>query len=237
MPPGLVTHDEMIRKGLTMRFSVYLRTGRFLALAAIVLVAAGVGETATRRAPPQPPAAAAPGSSAASEFTADDTAALREAETLLEQVVLDAVESDETRADAATVLQRVHELLNDWNRPGLLDWYLDALASCRKGRVVGQLVRGGQAACKAGAYHLGGVREFWRKMDEMAAERGEELGADVLRLRKVFDADAAKLEKSIRGPAVKPLVLAPRRFVVSTLLKPIAEPKPPASPKSAKAAK
>ena len=226
----------MIRKGLTMRLRACLRMGRFLALAAIVLVAAGVGETATRRAP-QPPAAASPGSSAASEFTADDAAALREAEPLLEQVVLDAVESDETRADAAVVLQRVHEMLNDWNRPGLLDWYLDALASCRKGRLLGQLVKGGQAAGKAGAYHLGGVREFWRKMDEMAAQRGDDLGAEVPRLRKSFDADAAKLEKPVRGPAVKPLVLIPRRFNVSTLLKPIAEPKTPAAPRPAKPAK
>jgi len=178
---------------------------------------------------PAAASAAAPGpASGLTDLSAEDAAVLREVRDLLEPIAADPAEAEETRHLALAALDRLHEALGDWGRPGLLDWYFGLLTTTRPGRLTEALLRSGQMASRGGQYHLGGVREFWARIDALAEEQGVELTRRGESQRKTFFAKCQQFEKPRRlAASFKPLVLAVRRVNLSSQLKPYVEPKPP----------
>jgi hypothetical protein len=230
-----------------MKFS-NLTARLLLAVALATVIAAAEGLLPGASAPPAPAASAAappaPATSAAVaaspagrdgglvDLSADEVAALREAAALFEPLVADEHESEETRIQALAALDRVHEALNDWGRPGLVDWYLSLIRSTNSSHMIEVFLKSGQSAAKAGQYHLGGVHEFWRRIDEVAAERGQDFQARSDRSRKVFELHTKTLDRSRSlTVSLKPVVVSAKRFNMAGLLKPIAEPKPEPPPK------
>ena len=206
---------------------VLLAASVMVAVAALAVGWAGAGET--------PPAAApgetAPGAALAG-LSPEDIQVLRQTRGFLETLVADDNENEEMRAVCLAALNRVHEALNDWGRPGLEDWYLGLLVRTRSGRLQGLLLAGGQLAAQGGRYHLGGVREFWRKVDAKVADQGKELSSQAERMRRDFLNRAATFDKPPRiVPNVKPLALQARRLNMGSQVKPYPEPKPEKPPK------
>jgi hypothetical protein len=176
---------------------------------------------------PIAPASDVPPAAALADLTADDVAALRDAAAVLEELGADAMEQEDVRVQSLAALQRVHEALGDWSRPGLVEWYLGQIEKAEGGRLQAELIKGGIAAAKGGQFHLGGVHEFWRKVDAVAEARGKEPGPETERLRKSFGNVIANFEKrSHQPPSLRPLTLTVRKYNMAALLKPIEEPKP-----------
>jgi hypothetical protein len=172
------------------------------------------------------------------DLSADEVAALHEAAAFFKPLVADEHESEETRIQALAALDRVHEALNDWGRPGLVDWYLGLVRNTNSGHMIEVFLKSGQSAARAGQCHLGGVHEFWRRIDEMAAERGNDFQARADRVRKAFDGLTKSLDRSRSlTVSLKPVVVSVKRFNMAGLLKPIAEPKPEPPPKKEAPAK
>jgi hypothetical protein len=104
-----------------------------------------------------------------------------------------------------------------------------------RGRFAETLLRSAQIAARGGQYHLGGVREFWTKMDAMASDQQVDVVA-VERSHKSFETRMASFEKARHGSlaGLKPLSLTVKRYNLASQLRPIAEPKPEPPPKPAK---
>lgn len=204
---------------------------------ALVLAAGGAARGAEAAAPvpaakPAVVDAAKDGDGGLAGLSAEEVAALRETRAMLEALAADPDESEEMRYVALEALTRIHEALNDWGRPGLAPWYLDLLATTTSGRMVSELLKGGQAAARGGQYHLGGVHEFWARVDEIVDEEGKELPRQAESARKAFLARIKEYEKQRRVPSgIKPLTLPVKRVNLTALPKPYEEPKPPAKPK------
>lgn len=175
----------------------------------------------------------ADGKGGLAELSPQEATMLRQTRTVLDEMAADDRESEEVRAGAVADLEHVHEALNDWARPDLVDWYQRLLAKAVTPRLQYELVKGAEAAAKAGQYHLGGVRAFWASADAKAKERGKDLGYSLLRARKGFELVCAKLEKSRPAPlAVRPLAIPERKSNLAAILKPIDETKAaPVAPK------
>ena len=208
---------------------------RRLLLAASVTVAVAALAVGWAGAAETPPAAApgetAPGAALAG-LSPEDIQVLRQTRDFLETLVADDNENEEMRAVCLAALNRVHEALNDWGRPGLEDWYLGLLVRTRSGRLQGLLLAGGQLAAQGGRYHLGGVREFWRKVDANVADQGKELNSQAERMHRDFLNRAATFDKPPRiVPNVKPMALQAPRLNVGSQVKPYPEPKPEKPPK------
>jgi len=200
----------------------FARNRRWRGAWALGLVVIGLGALPALPAPSAAPAA----QQNLSDLSAEDAAAIREAMALIEPIAMDPAEGDETRTRAVEALERLHEALGDWNKPGLLDWHVGLLCQAR-GRFAEVLLKSAQIAARSGQYHLGGVREFWTKMDAMAADQQVDAVA-VERSHKSFDTRMAPFEKARHGsPAgLKPLSLTVKRYNLAAQLKPIPEPKP-----------
>ena len=183
------------------------------------------GKSAARESP----AAPGPGGDGGlAELAPDDVAALREALGTLESLAADVAETEEMRVLAIAAVSRIHEALNDWGRPGLERWYLDLLGGRPTGKAGAELLKGGEAAAKGGQYHLGGVHQFWLKVDALVKEKDTALSAQGEALRKAFYARVDHFEKPRRlWASPKPMTLSARKFNMASLLKPLEEPKPP----------
>ena len=127
------------------------------------------------------------------------------------------------RRDAAAALQRLHEALNDWGRPGQLEWYIARILHARDPQVRRSLISGAMAAAKARQLHFGGVRTFWRKLDTLALAHPDLLAGDVdYDRRYVADAEAG----TARAADLIPRYLEPYRLSVPSDLKPNLRPYP-----------
>ena len=199
-------------------------------LAAILMVAVAAlagGSAAAAEMPPATPPPEGEQGALMAGLAAEDIQVLRQTRDFLETLVADDNENEEMRAVALAGLNRIHEALNDWGRPGLEDWYLGLVGRTKSGRLQALLLAGGQLAAQGGRYHLGGVREFWRKVDAMLADQGKELSSQAERMRKDFLNRAATFDKPPRiVPNVKPMALQVHRLNVAPLVKPYPEPKP-----------
>ncbi|MBE3068808.1 MAG: hypothetical protein IMZ66_01090 [Planctomycetes bacterium] len=205
-------------------------------------MAALVAAALAAPAPAEAPAAAAPTSAAPATraeeamtpgaalagLAADDVRDLRKAAAYLEVLVADESEYDDVRAGAIGALGRVHEALNDWDRPGLADWYFRLLESPKAEHLRWQLLPAVQAAAKAGQHHLGGVREFWRRIEASRGRFEGELAKGLDQARKDFEDRARRFERPAkeRPVQVNPFKVVERKIDVGRHLKPYPEPKP-----------
>lgn len=191
-------------------------------------VSAPAAKASATSAPPASAPAAPPVSAPArSELSAADAAVLREAVAQIEPIAASSAETDDTRCQALAALERLHEALGDWDRPGLSDWYMDMIKQAR-GRFLDELLKGGQTAARGGRYHLGGAHDFWVGVLALVEEQGPEAVARVEKIHKGFESRIVAFDKPRRAglPNLKPLAIAVRRYNVTALLKPLAEPKP-----------
>jgi hypothetical protein len=195
-------------------------------LAAMAVLAAGAGPA--HAAAPAPAADAKDiGTGGLAALSAEEVQALREARQVVREIADDEAEEEEARVQAIRAFTRINEALAGWGNPALLAWYLDMLARAQSPRIQEALVIGGQAAAKGGAYHLGGVREFWRQVDAQA--RAKPLGDPAERVRREFQRIAGELGKPRKAaPDVKPLVLQPVKLNLKNALQPYPEEKKPA---------
>ena len=139
-----------------------------------------------------------PGGSA--KPTPEDLAALRDARALLRRLAVDELERSDLRRDALAALTRVQLALNDWaGQPGP-EWYRQQAAHPPNARYASTWLAAGQLAAKAGAWHLGGIRQYWRDVDAADAAGGAKQPRDVERIRK----DLTRQFASLRLP--RPLV-------------------------------
>ncbi|HUU09844.1 MAG TPA: hypothetical protein VM431_04830 [Phycisphaerae bacterium] len=163
------------------------------------------------------------------ELSPEDVQALGEARDCLQDMAADEGEHDYVRAEALLALNRVHEALGDWGRPGLADWYERLLLSEKAKRFLSPVLAGAQAACRGGRYHLGGVREFWRRLDAALQARGEPVDRQIEDARRAFQGRAARFEKPPQGIArrLKPLVVKVQKMNVGRHLKPYPVPSEP----------
>jgi len=199
----------------------------------IALAAPALLALAGHAAEPAPAAAAkamVEGTGGLAELAPDDAKALREASALVRGIAADETEDDESRIHALRALARMCEALSAWGTPGLAAWYLDLIATTKSPRVQEQLFIGGQAAARGGAYHLGGVREFWRHVDALAANPDKPIAAQADRYHKEFDRLTAAFDKPPKlAPKFPPLVLQPVKLNLKGVLQPLPEEKKPAT--------
>lgn len=198
--------------------------GVFLAAAWIAVSAAGAALGAQAA-----PAAAAGEAARLAELTPEDVQALAEARDYLQDMAADEGENDYVRAEAIQALNRVHEALGDWGRPGLADWYGRLLLSEKAKRFLSPVLAGAQAAARGGRYHLGGVREFWRRLDAALQAGGEPVDRQIENARKALENRTSRFEKPPQGVArrLKPLLLKVQKMNVGRLLKPYPVPGEP----------
>jgi len=137
---------------------------------------------------------------------AEDAEALRAASGVLEAIVGDAARDANERREAAWALERVHEALGDWGRPGLLEWYTDRLLGSSDGRLQEPLMAGALASARLGRSHLGGVREFLRELGARLAREGKGLSHEAERQRQEAARLAEELSKLRRlAPELGPM--------------------------------
>jgi len=199
-----------------------------IGLAAALLLAAGAVSAAPQSAEVQVDVRAG-----RADLSVDDVRSLREVGQIAEELAADYMESEELQAQALAAVRRVHEALGDWDRPGLADWYFGLLVKARTGRIQEIILKDGQAAARGGQHHLGGVREFWAKVDALETETGKNFGGTGDKARKAFETRTEQLEKKrALPPSVKPILVPVHKVNMAVLLKPIDEPKPekPAPP-------
>ena len=158
-------------------------------------------------APATAPAAKAmvEGTGGLAELAPDNVKALRKASALVRGIAADETEDDASRIQALRALARMCEALSAWGTPGLAAWYLDLLATTKSPAIQEHLLIGGQAAARGGAYHLGGVREFWRQVDALAADPAKPVAAQADRYHKEFDRLTAAFDKPPKlAPKLRP---------------------------------
>ena len=216
---------------------------RALPMLIVALAALALPALPGRAAEPSPapaaslaPAAKAPaanamveGTGGLAELAPDDVKALREASALTRGIAADETEDDGSRTQALRALARINEALSAWGTPGLAAWYLDLLATTKSSQVQEHLLIGGQAAARGGTYHLGGVREFWRQVDILAADPAKPIAAQADRYHKEFDRLTSAFDKPPKvAPKLPPLVLQPVKLNLKGVLQPLPEEKKPA---------
>ena len=112
-------------------------------------------------------------------LAAGEVAVIRQARQIARGLVQSPHEPSWIRNEAAAALKRLHEALNDWGRPGQLEWYLERILHEPDPGVRRTLVGGAMAAAKARQPHLGGVRALWRTLDALAEEDPKLLAKDI----------------------------------------------------------
>lgn len=201
-------------------------THRLLFSFALLLGLAGAGRAAAYDGVTPP--ALPDGDGGLAGLASKDIATLRRARDLLRPFATNHGVSWVLRRDAVKALARLHEALDDWGREGQLDFYLGALLDEKQGYVQLELAVNAQCAAKARQDHFGGVRAFWRKVDQLLANRGEELSSNMRRAREHL----LQAERPLRSAAdldcrLKPLLLTVPKLNLKSVLRPYKVPKPP----------
>jgi tetratricopeptide (TPR) repeat protein len=93
---------------------------------------------------------------------------LREAAKRLETGLDDKVWPPETRLDAVYALQRIHDALDDWDRPDLLDWYTRRMLDETDAKTQAALLVSAIGPARAGQMHMAKVVQYLDRMDASA---------------------------------------------------------------------
>lgn len=103
-----------------------------------------------------------------------------------------------TRLDATLALQRLHDALDDWNRPELLDWYTQRLLAETDSRVQIALLQSALGPAKRGQMHMAGIMQYLNSLN------GEALTRECDKARKAWIAWGQKLQESTTTTQMTP---------------------------------
>lgn len=126
------------------------------------------------------------------DLSADDVAALRGARDRLKEMILDAEQPQPARRQEIEALARVHEALADWGAENQADWYFQIMTTFDNEALRGLLAEIAEASAKGDAYHVAGVRAFWKRVD---AALGDDLPAHLRNARNRFTRMVRQWEK------------------------------------------
>ena len=146
----------------------------------------------------------------AAEMSDEDAGTIRKAAAVLRDMAVNEIEHPDTRRQALEAMIRLRTALLDWSDCGGADWCLQELA--RHGedpRHVAAWASAGQWAARGGACHLGGLRDFWQRLDAQPLPAEGRKQADLDRLRQELPKAAEQLAKmpNVVPKALKTVVL------------------------------
>jgi hypothetical protein len=180
----------------------------------LVLVVSAVPLAAGELHAQTPTPGKADGSGGLADLTAEDVQNLCEVREMLKRMAVDPREHLDDQRRALMALGRVHEALNDWGLDNQLQWCLEAMGAANRNKDV--LASLAVATAKGGAYHLGGVRELWGRLED---DEGGNLSPEWRRLYVAMERLARESPKRAPNLAqtLRPMALQAKKVDPQTL--------------------
>jgi tetratricopeptide (TPR) repeat protein len=165
----------------------------------------------------------------AADISDEDVRTIRKAAAVLREMAVNEIEQLDTRRTALEALVRLRTALLDWSDCGA-DWCLqEMMRHAEDPRHVAIWAAAGQWAARGADCHLGGARDFWRRLDAQPLPAEGRKGGELDRLRQELPRAAEQLAKtpSVVPKALKTVVLTKLDYRPPEI-KPLAEdPKKP----------